>query len=231
MDLLSISSIFLYSITYFPQIRLIILEKSVDGVSLLMLCLWTQADFLALMASILLQLPLNLILIDIYHIFIGLITIYFVLLFKNDLKNIKIFLFVLVNIILTLCSYGTQDLPVLGNTLAWITSACYIGGRFPQIIKNRERKSVEGLSAWMYILTILANGCYLLSMLMTGVYLQWVILICSSILLDLFVLYQFTLYTTHTNDIELGTKVHTSIPTSLNNSSLILMSSPHVGSV
>jgi uncharacterized protein with PQ loop repeat len=214
MDLLattlSISSVFLYSVTYFPQIRLIIVEKSVEGLSLLMLCLWIQADFLALMATILLQLPLNLILIDIYHIIVSLITIYFVLLFKNDLKNVKIFLFVLVNTLLTLFfnTFG-GDAPFLGNTLAWITSVCYIGGRFPQIIKNNERKSVEGLSAWMYILTILANGCYLLSMSMTGVYLQWVILICSSILLDLVVLYQFRLYTRNTRntrntDIELG---------------------------
>lgn len=209
IDIFSFISLFCYSITYFPQLKLILYNKSVEGLSVIMICMWTQADFLALLATLLLALPWNLVLIDMYHISISLVTIVCILLYSEEDRHQYtwyIVLFVITNICILLSAIETTHI-FLGEIIAWMTSILYIGGRIPQIIKNKKRKSVEGLSRWMYILTMIANVSYLCSLFVSDldrslwIYLPWIILIGITFFLDAIVLYQFYLYLPKNNDL------------------------------
>jgi uncharacterized protein with PQ loop repeat len=89
----------------------------------------------------------------------------------------------------------------LGDALGWITMTLYITGRFPQIILNYNRKSTQGLSILMYILTICGNTCYVASLLFWSIeseYIRtntpWIISSVVTILLDFFVIWQYFVF-------------------------------------
>ena len=52
-----------------------------------------------------------------------------------------------------------------GQALGWTMTAIYLGGRVPQILLNRKRGSVEGLSVSMFALAVLGNLTYFSSIL------------------------------------------------------------------
>ncbi|SCU85335.1 LAFA_0D15126g1_1 [Lachancea sp. 'fantastica'] len=47
-----------------------------------------------------------------------------------------------------------------GVVLAWAGALCYVGARIPQLYKNYQRKSTDGLSPFLFINTLLANTTY-----------------------------------------------------------------------
>ncbi|SCU85694.1 LAME_0D02366g1_1 [Lachancea meyersii CBS 8951] len=47
-----------------------------------------------------------------------------------------------------------------GVVLAWFGALCYVGARIPQLYKNYQRKSTDGLSPFLFINTLLANTTY-----------------------------------------------------------------------
>jgi len=49
---------------------------------------------------------------------------------------------------------------VAGSVLAWISSLCYLFARLPQCLLNYRRKSVEGMSLFIFIASICANTTY-----------------------------------------------------------------------
>jgi uncharacterized protein with PQ loop repeat len=51
---------------------------------------------------------------------------------------------------------------VIGQMFAWISLFCYITSRLPQIYKNFSRRSVEGLSIYLFAFAALGNTCYTL---------------------------------------------------------------------
>ena len=53
----------------------------------------------------------------------------------------------------------------VGQALGWTMTAIYLGGRVPQILLNRKRGSVEGLSVSMFALAVLGNLTYFSSIL------------------------------------------------------------------
>ncbi|RIA91818.1 PQ loop repeat-domain-containing protein [Glomus cerebriforme] len=53
----------------------------------------------------------------------------------------------------------------IGRVFAWISTILYLTSRMPQIWKNYTRKSVEGLSMFMFIFAALANLSYATSIL------------------------------------------------------------------
>lgn len=55
---------------------------------------------------------------------------------------------------------------ILGSVLAWISGLLYFTSRIPQLLENFKRQSVEGLSIALFILTVSANLCYGLAILM-----------------------------------------------------------------
>lgn len=208
----SILSICFYSVVYFPQLKLIYNRQSSDGLSYNMILLWTFGDALALVASQLLFLTLQTLIICWYHIFIGYITILFVFYYHKERtwrKGVGIFIFILLtlgtNICLAIClpyeKMEMEKLSQIGYILCWITSGFYIIGRLPQFYKNYVNKSIRGLSYWMYIFTILGNLCFLLSILVYSletVYisdnLPWITVTSITISLDLLLLAQYYYY-------------------------------------
>jgi len=53
----------------------------------------------------------------------------------------------------------------LGRLSAWLCAFLYLTSRIPQIMKNYNRKSVEGLSILLFVLAFLGNLTYVLSIL------------------------------------------------------------------
>lgn len=182
-----------YSVVYIPQFLLIWKEKSSNGVSLLTMLLWTQADFISLTASILLQLDKSILIIDWYHCFVSVSMTIFCLYFNNDKQ--KPWYFVCFFNLLFCCTFQLVNYKNenLGEILAWVTSIIYIVGRFPQIYKNWKLGSTKGLSIWMFIFTMLGNGFYLFSIFEQSnisIYIPWITLILISFILDSVVLIQ-----------------------------------------
>ncbi|KAJ1949751.1 putative vacuolar membrane transporter for cationic amino acids [Linderina macrospora] len=84
----------------------------------------------------------------------------------------------------------------------FLSAAVYLGAYFPQLLENYRSKSCEGLSVAMFVLVILANITYCLSILTyqrpTYDYLQkyaaWLLGAAGTIWLELAVLWQFYIY-------------------------------------
>lgn len=49
---------------------------------------------------------------------------------------------------------------LLGRSLGWVSSALYLGSRLSQLVKNKQRRSTEGLSLGMVACAVLANLTY-----------------------------------------------------------------------
>ncbi|PPR01480.1 hypothetical protein CVT26_015103 [Gymnopilus dilepis] len=56
---------------------------------------------------------------------------------------------------------------VLGRIFAWLCTTLYLTSRLPQIWKNYARKSVEGLSMYLFIFAFLGNSFYASSILLS----------------------------------------------------------------
>lgn len=54
----------------------------------------------------------------------------------------------------------------VGMVLGWISAISYLSSRTPQIMKNHQRRSVEGLSPTLFILAVCGNSTYATSILM-----------------------------------------------------------------
>lgn len=198
-------SIIFYSVVYYPQFYVIYKTKKTDGISIWMLLVWGQADFLSLVGVIVLNLELSLIIIGWYHAFIGfLMTLYTLYYEKGDKvkKYIAVGLYYGINISVSLYLtivflYNYEA----GTVLGWASSIFYVIGRLPQLYLNYRRKTTEGLSMLMYVFTILGNTFYLLSVLAFSlepdyIYtnLPWIFMIVITVLMDFAVLFQFRYY-------------------------------------
>jgi len=204
----SILSIIFYSIVYFPQFYLMYRRKTNDGLSYYTVILWTLADSMSLVASLLLELEVNVLVICWYHLFMGLGMTNFVFYFKYDkslFQKIGVVVFnaanIATNVCFALCADQVVDRQVIGTAIGWITSAIYIIGRFPQFYQNYQRRSVEGLSYLMYIYTILGNFMFLLSVVVFSneqeylkINLPWIVLPVITICLDILLLVQYKYY-------------------------------------
>ena len=199
----SLLSLVFYSIVYLPQFVLIYKNKSSKGISIWMLILWTQADALSLIGTILLYLPITFALMSWYHFVIGVIMICFVLFYSEKLSKLEIYgssVFIIINILTgILLSYNIKrSNNEVGSFISWITMFLYIIGRFPQIYENYKTKTTEGLSLLMYIFTILGNIFYIGVIFSTFEYfyqnIPWLISSIFSILLDIIIISQHYYY-------------------------------------
>jgi uncharacterized protein with PQ loop repeat len=203
----SIISLCFYSIVYLPQFKLIFTNKSSEGVSIYMFILWSQADCFSLLSTILIELPLSTVIIGWYHFVIGVIMILFSLYYTHN-KTFTVYtstiLFVCINILILLSTFIFPKSHLsyqFGQIIGWFTTILYIIGRIPQIHLNFKNKSTEGLSSLMYLYTIIANICYLISILAISTERNYIIsnmfiVVCVviTVLLDIFVIYQTFYY-------------------------------------
>lgn len=58
-----------------------------------------------------------------------------------------------------------NDPTSIGIILSWIGASFYVGARIPQLIKNYQRKSTDGLSPFLFATTLLGNVTYNVSIL------------------------------------------------------------------
>ncbi|EPS64486.1 hypothetical protein M569_10295, partial [Genlisea aurea] len=90
---------------------------------------------------------------------------------------------------------------VTGQWLGWLMAVTYMGGRIPQIWLNMKRGSVEGLNPLMFLLALMANVTYVLSILVRNCKweviqnnLPWLLDAVVCVLLDLFIIIQCIFY-------------------------------------
>ncbi|KAJ2749042.1 hypothetical protein GGI19_005856, partial [Coemansia pectinata] len=91
---------------------------------------------------------------------------------------------------------------VVAQFCGYMSAAVYLSAYVPQLVQNYRSKSTEGLSMLMFIIVILANTTYCLSVLTfqkpTYEYLRkyasWLLGASGTIWLELAVLYQFYRY-------------------------------------
>lgn len=54
----------------------------------------------------------------------------------------------------------------IGIACAWISATLYFVSRIPQVVKNYQRKNVDGLNPFMFLVATAANTCYGLSIIL-----------------------------------------------------------------
>ncbi|ORE04622.1 hypothetical protein BCV72DRAFT_231265 [Rhizopus microsporus var. microsporus] len=94
----------------------------------------------------------------------------------------------------------------IGRISAWTCTTLYLLSRIPQILKNRRRQSIEGLSISLFVCAACANLTYSLSILTHPGHtieslleaLPYLIGSCGTLIFDFFIFCQF-LYYTHYN--------------------------------
>jgi uncharacterized protein with PQ loop repeat len=204
-----IVSLAFYSVLYIPQARVILKNKSSDGISLDMIVLWNQGSAISLMGTILLQLPIQFVVIG-WYLFLCSCTMTLLVLYYRTLtprtKHIYytgICLLVLSDIAVCIVLHiiQTPNPKIIGFILGWITATVFTVGRTTQLYLNYRRQSTQGLSILMYISCIMADTCFATSILTysldwTYLYynMPWLVLITCSITLDSIVLTQTLLY-------------------------------------
>ncbi|XP_072036495.1 lysosomal amino acid transporter 1 homolog [Amphiura filiformis] len=94
-----------------------------------------------------------------------------------------------------------DEIELIGYCIGSFSGLFYLGSRLPQIIRNFQRKSVEGLSLLMFILTVLGNTLYGMSILMEDLqpvfivaHMPWLIGSIGTLTFDCCLLVQFALY-------------------------------------
>ncbi|KAK9760300.1 putative vacuolar membrane transporter for cationic amino acids [Basidiobolus ranarum] len=102
---------------------------------------------------------------------------------------------------------GTGNLPseaqisLIPQTFGWISAILYVGARIPQIWKNYQDKSCDGLSWIMFALCVLGNVTYVGSILFYSVEysyilknLAWLVGSGGTLFFDFMIFYQFWIY-------------------------------------
>lgn len=59
----------------------------------------------------------------------------------------------------------------IGSILSWTGAICYVCARIPQLIKNYQRKSTEGISPFLFFCTLISNITYTASIFTSCEYL------------------------------------------------------------
>lgn len=95
--------------------------------------------------------------------------------------------------------YNSKDL--IGYIFGIVSGLCYFLSRSPQIYKNFKRKSVEGISIFMFVITVLGNLTYGLSVIMEDTslvflcrHLPWLVGSIGTLVFDVTLLLQFWVY-------------------------------------
>ncbi|KAJ2133412.1 hypothetical protein GGH19_000791 [Coemansia sp. RSA 1807] len=98
----------------------------------------------------------------------------------------------------------TSPLPlsqVIAQAMGTASATVYIMSYVPQAVQNYQRKSCEGLSIWLFLLSLLGNTTYALAILVVSLdphylapYVPWLMGALVPCVIQMFILYQFHTY-------------------------------------
>ncbi|XP_061537919.1 lysosomal amino acid transporter 1 homolog [Phycodurus eques] len=101
---------------------------------------------------------------------------------------------------------SSKSLEVSGYICGYLATVFYLSSRFPQLYKNFQRQSTEGTSYLLFVLAMMGNGTYSLSIIMVlpalkdskknfiFKHLAWLIGSMGVLILDFFVTIQYVVY-------------------------------------
>ena len=89
----------------------------------------------------------------------------------------------------------------LGTAIGWVSAALYLSSRIPQLIKNIQRGSTDGLSPMMFSMAVMGNVTYFLGVILLQptwdyvlCHLPWIVGSVGTIQFDMIALAQFIYY-------------------------------------
>ncbi|KAM4566863.1 lysosomal amino acid transporter 1 homolog isoform 2-T2 [Odontesthes bonariensis] len=100
----------------------------------------------------------------------------------------------------------SQSVEITGYVCGYLASVFYLCSRFPQLYKNFQRQSTEGTSYLLFVLAMMGNGTYGLSVILVLPalrgskqnfiikHLAWLVGSLGVLVLDFFVMVQFVMY-------------------------------------
>ncbi|KAJ1935543.1 hypothetical protein FBU59_005350 [Linderina macrospora] len=90
---------------------------------------------------------------------------------------------------------------IIAQAMGTVSAIVYIMSYVPQAIQNYQRKSVEGLSVWLFILSLVGNSTYALAILVVSLdphylapYVPWLLGALVPCIIHFVILYQFRIY-------------------------------------
>ena len=121
-------------------------------------------------------------------------------------------------------STASEDAQFWGYLIGWASGIIYLSSRVPQILKNRQRKSVEGLSPLLFFCAVMGNATYATSILLNlnefaeiSKYLPWLVGSVGTLAFDFTILMQFFYYTEPTRKHLGGNSRDQDIPRGIHN--------------
>ncbi|KAJ1665082.1 putative vacuolar membrane transporter for cationic amino acids [Coemansia sp. RSA 1646] len=214
------ASIVCWIVVLAPQIHLNYKRKSCDGVSFAFYLMWSLGDLFNLVGAMMEGLIFTAILLPLYYIFTDGIVLWQFYLYRtshhpcaHDEERSPL----LLDSTTAAAHYFSTNpewlahLPIrklFAQLCGYISAAVYLSAYVPQLLRNYRTQSTEGLSMLMFIIVIVANITYCLSILTSQkvtyeylkTYASWLIGASGTIWLELAVLYQFYLYRHNTHE-------------------------------
>ncbi|KAJ1766648.1 putative vacuolar membrane transporter for cationic amino acids [Coemansia sp. RSA 1843] len=90
---------------------------------------------------------------------------------------------------------------IIAQAMGTASAVIYIMSYVPQAIQNYQRKSCEGLSIWLFLLSLMGNTTYALAILVVSLdphylapYVPWLLGALVPCLIQIYILYQFYMY-------------------------------------
>jgi uncharacterized protein with PQ loop repeat len=90
---------------------------------------------------------------------------------------------------------------LVGQLSGWVSAACYVGCRLPQLFTNWRRGSTDGLAISMFLMAMAGNSLYALSILLRGLHptyllskLPWLVGSLGTVTLDALIFMQHRCY-------------------------------------
>ncbi|KAJ2879564.1 hypothetical protein FB639_003058 [Coemansia asiatica] len=101
----------------------------------------------------------------------------------------------------TLSSSETSKKQIIAQAMGMASAIVYIMSYVPQALQNHKRKSCEGLSIWLFLLSLMGNTTYALAILVVSLdpqylapYVPWLLGALVPCLIHIMILYQFKIY-------------------------------------
>ncbi|KAJ1646884.1 putative vacuolar membrane transporter for cationic amino acids [Coemansia asiatica] len=101
----------------------------------------------------------------------------------------------------TLSSSETSKKQIIAQAMGMASAIVYIMSYVPQALQNHKRKSCEGLSIWLFLLSLMGNTTYALAILVVSLdpqylapYVPWLLGSLVPCLIHIVILYQFKIY-------------------------------------